>query len=272
MVTVPIMLLSPMIQEFMGVEWRFTGDLYILAALSTFVYFYGGWPFLKGAVDELKGGEPGMMTLIGMAISIAFFYSVAVVFGFDGEQIFWELATLVLIMLLGHWIEMRSINNASKALESLASLMPDTAYRISGDGSTEEVPVDEIKAGDHVLVKPGDKMPLDGKIIKGESQVDESMLTGESVPVVKSVGDEVIGGSINREGSLTVEIEKLMDASYLNQVIEMVKDSQKTNPGPRMLPTRQPSGCSISPWLQGSSPSSSGSSSDRLWIRPSRGW
>lgn len=227
-VTVPIMLLSPMIQEFMGVEWRFTGDLYILAALSTFVYFYGGWPFLKGAVDELKGGEPGMMTLIGMAISIAFFYSVAVVFGFDGEQIFWELATLVLIMLLGHWIEMRSINNASKALESLASLMPDTAHRISEDGSTDEVRVDEIKAGDHVLVKPGDKMPLDGKIIKGESQVDESMLTGESVPVVKSVGDEVIGGSINREGSLTVEIEKLMDASYLNQVIEMVKDSQKT--------------------------------------------
>ncbi|MFA7744013.1 heavy metal translocating P-type ATPase [Salinicoccus roseus] len=226
--TVPIMLLSPMIQEFMGVEWRFTGDLYILAALSTFVYFYGGWPFLKGAVDELKGGEPGMMTLIGMAISIAFFYSVAVVFGFDGEQIFWELATLVLIMLLGHWIEMRSINNASKALESLASLMPDTAYRISRDGSTEEVPVDEIKAGDHVLVRPGDKMPLDGKVIKGKSQVDESMLTGESVPVVKSVGDEVIGGSINREGSLTVEIEKLMDASYLNQVIEMVKDSQKT--------------------------------------------
>ncbi|OZT78182.1 copper-translocating P-type ATPase [Salinicoccus roseus] len=227
-VTVPIMLLSPMIQEFMGVEWRFTGDLYILAALSTFVYFYGGWPFLKGAVDELRGGEPGMMTLIGMAISIAFFYSVAVVFGFNGEQIFWELATLVLIMLLGHWIEMRSINNASKALESLASLMPDTAHRISGDGSTDEVRVDEIKAGDHVLVKPGDKMPLDGKIIKGESQMDESMLTGESVPVVKSVGDEVIGGSINREGSLTVEIEKLMDASYLNQVIEMVKDSQKT--------------------------------------------
>lgn len=226
--TIPIMLLSPMIQHFMGVEWRFTGDLYILAALSTFVYFYGGWPFLKGAVDELKDGEPGMMTLIGMAISIAFFYSVAVVFGFDGEQIFWELATLVLIMLLGHWIEMRSINNASKALESLASLMPDTAYRISRDGSTEEVRVDEIKAGDHVLVKPGDKMPLDGKIIKGESQVDESMLTGESVPVVKSAGDEVIGGSINREGSLTVEIEKLIDASYLNQVIEMVKDSQKT--------------------------------------------
>ncbi|WP_342389272.1 copper-translocating P-type ATPase [Salinicoccus bachuensis] len=226
--TIPIMLLSPMIQNFMGVDWRFTGDIYILAALSTFVYFYGGWPFIKGAVDELKDREPGMMTLIAMAISIAFFYSIAVVFGFDGEQIFWELATLVLIMLLGHWIEMRSINNASKALESLASLMPDTANRISEDGSTEEVQVDEIKAGDHVMVKPGEKMPLDGKIIKGKSQVDESMLTGESVPVVKSAGDEVIGGSINREGSLTVEIEKLMDESYLNQVIEMVKESQKT--------------------------------------------
>lgn len=226
--TIPIMLLSPMIQNFMGVDWGFTGDIYILAALSTFVYFYGGWPFIKGAVDELKNREPGMMTLIAMAISIAFFYSIAVVFGFDGEQIFWELATLVLIMLLGHWIEMRSINNASKALESLASLMPDTANRITEDGATEEVRVDEIKAGDHVMVKPGEKMPLDGKIIKGHSQVDESMLTGESVPVAKSAGDEVIGGSINREGSLTVEIEKLMDESYLNQVIEMVKESQKT--------------------------------------------
>ncbi|WP_031549047.1 heavy metal translocating P-type ATPase [Salinicoccus luteus] len=226
--TIPIMLLSPMIQNFMGVDWRFTGDIYILATLSTFVYFYGGWPFIKGASGELKDGEPGMMTLIAMAISIAFFYSIAVVFGFDGEQIFWELATLVLIMLLGHWIEMRSINNASKALESLASLMPDTANRISEDGSTKEVRVEEIKAGDHVMVKPGEKMPLDGKIIKGKSQVDESMLTGESVPVVKSAGDEVIGGSINREGSLTVEIEKLMDESYLNQVIEMVKESQKT--------------------------------------------
>ena len=161
--TIPIMLLSPMIQNFMGVDWRFTGDIYILAALSTFVYFYGGWPFIKGASDELKDGEPGMMTLIAMAISIAFFYSIAVVFGFDGEQIFWELATLVLIMLLGHWIEMRSINNASKALESLASLMPDTANRISEDGSTKEVRVEEIKAGDHVMVKPGEKDALGWK-------------------------------------------------------------------------------------------------------------
>ena len=226
--TIPILLLSPMIQDFMGVDWRFTGDIYILAALSTFVYFYGGWPFLKGAFDELKNREPGMMTLIAMAISIAFFYSLAVVFGFNGEQLFWELATLVLIMLLGHWIEMRSINNASKALESLASLMPNTANRIAENGETEEVQVDAIKAGDLILVKPGEKMPLDGKIVKGKSQIDESMLTGESVPVTKSVNDEVIGGSINREGSLTIEVEKLMDESYLNQVIEMVKESQKT--------------------------------------------
>lgn len=227
-ITIPIMLLSPMIQDFMGVDWKFTGDIYIVAALSTFVYFYGGWPFIKGGLDELKSREPGMMTLIGMAISIAFFYSMAVVFGFNGEQIFWELATLVLIMLLGHWIEMRSISNASKALESLASLMPSTANRIAENGETEEVQVDKIKTGDLLLVKPGEKMPLDGKIVKGNSQVDESMLTGESVPVAKAVDDEVIGGSINREGSLTIEVEKLMDESYLNQVIEMVKESQKT--------------------------------------------
>ncbi|MFC0015319.1 heavy metal translocating P-type ATPase [Allobacillus sp. GCM10007490] len=228
-VTIPIMLLSPMIQSFMGVDWRFSGDLYIVAVLSTFVYFYGGWPFLKGAVDELKAKEPGMMTLIGTAISIAFFYSIAVVFGFNGEQIFWELATLVLIMLLGHWIEMRSINNASKALESLASLMPNTANRIKEDSDEiEEVKIDEIQAGDLLLVKPGEKMPLDGTIVKGTSQVDESMLTGESVPTEKTVDDEVIGGSINREGSLTIKVEKLMDESYLNQVIEMVKESQET--------------------------------------------
>lgn len=228
-VTIPIMLLSPMIQSFMGVDWRFPGDLYIVAVLSTFVYFYGGWPFLKGAVDELKAKEPGMMTLIGTAISIAFFYSIAVVFGFNGEQIFWELATLVLIMLLGHWIEMRSINNALKALESLASLMPNTANRIKEDSDEiEEVKIDEIQSGDLLLVKPGEKMPLDGTIVKGTSQVDESMLTGESVPTEKTVDDEVIGGSINREGSLTIKVEKLMDESYLNQVIEMVKESQET--------------------------------------------
>ncbi|SDK74673.1 copper-translocating P-type ATPase [Lacicoccus qingdaonensis] len=226
--TIPIVLLSPMIQSFIGVDWQFTGDIYIVAALSTFVYFYGGWPFIKGAYDELKNKEPAMMTLIAMAISVAYFYSMAVVFGFNGEEIFWELATLVLIMLLGHWIEMRSINNASKALESLASLMPDTANRISENGETEEVQIDDIKAGDLLLVKPGEKMPLDGKIVKGKSQVDESMLTGESVPVTKSVDDEVIGGSINREGSLTIEVEKLMNESYLTQVIDMVKESQRT--------------------------------------------
>lgn len=226
--TIPIVLLSPMIQNFIGVDWQFTGDSYIVAALATFVYFYGGWPFIKGAYDELKNKEPGMMTLIAMAISVAYFYSMAVVFGFNGEVIFWEMATLVLIMLLGHWIEMRAINNASKALESLASLMPDTANRITENGEIEEVQIDDIKAGDLLLVKPGEKMPLDGKIVKGKSQVDESMLTGESVPVGKSVDDEVIGGSINREGSLTIEVEKLMNESYLTQVIDMVRESQRT--------------------------------------------
>ncbi|WP_027964692.1 heavy metal translocating P-type ATPase [Halalkalibacillus halophilus] len=227
-ITVPILLLSPMIQHFLGVDWRFSGDIYILAALATFVYLYGGWPFLRGAYDEWRQREPGMMTLIAMATSIAFFYSIAVVLGFDGDELFWELATLVLIMLLGHWIEMRSVNNASKALESLAELMPNTAYRMLENGDTEEVEIDQLQQGDYVLVKPGEKMPLDGKIIKGKSQVDESMLTGESAPVTKSEGDEVIGGAINKEGSLTIEVEKMMQDSYLSQVIEMVKNSQKT--------------------------------------------
>lgn len=226
--TIPIIFLSPMIQSFIGVNWQFNGDSYIVAALATFVYFYGGWPFIKGAYEELKNKEPAMMMLIAMAISVAYFYSMAVVFGFNGEEIFWELATLVLIMLLGHWIEMRAINNASKALESLASLMPDTANRIGVNGETEEVPIDDIKLGDVLLVKPGEKMPLDGKIVKGKSQVDESMLTGESVPVEKSINDEVIGGSINREGSLNIEVEKHRKESYLTQVIDMVRESQRT--------------------------------------------
>src|SRR5699024_550472 len=152
--TIPILLLSPMIQDFMGVDWSFIGDIYILAALSVFVYFYGCCAILTGYFDELTNNGPGIKTLGALSISIAFFYSLAVVFGFNGEQLFWELATLVLIMLLGHWIEMRSINNASKALESLASLMPNTANRIAENGETEEVQVDAIKAGDLLLVKP----------------------------------------------------------------------------------------------------------------------
>ena len=226
--TIPIMALSPMIQTFIGVEWRFTGDSWILAALSTVVYFFGGWPFLSGLYDELKQKQPGMMTLIGLAISIAYLYSTAVVFGFEGDLLYWELSTLVGIMLLGHWIEMRSVLSASSALEELAELLPGKAHRVKEDGYTEDVPVDELEQGDKVLIKPGEKIPADGNVVKGESSVNEAMLTGESKPVDKSEGDEVIGGSVNEKGSLTIEISKTGDDSFLSQVMNLVEEAQQS--------------------------------------------
>ena len=226
--TIPIMALSPMIQDFLSVDWRFTADKWILAALSTVVYFFGGWPFLTGLVDELKKKQPGMMTLIGLAISIAYLYSTAVVFGFDGDLLYWELSTLVGIMLLGHWIEMRSVMSASSALEELAELLPGEAHRVREDGSTEDVAVDELKAGDQVLIKPGEKIPADGVVVKGESSVNEAMLTGESKPVDKADGDEVIGGSVNEKGSITIEISKTGDDSFLSQVMTLVEEAQQS--------------------------------------------
>ncbi|MFD1040232.1 heavy metal translocating P-type ATPase [Virgibacillus byunsanensis] len=227
-VTIPILILSPMIQEFIGVDWRFTYDQYILFALSTFVFFYGGWPFLTGGISELKDKNPGMMTLIGLAILVAYGYSTLTVFGWEGSNFFWELATLIDIMLLGHWIEMRSIMGASNALEELVKLMPSEAHKLDENDEVHDVPVSELNNEDRVLVKPGEKVPVDGTIIDGKSALDESMLTGESVPVEKYKGDEVIGGSVNNEGSLTIHVEKTGEDSYLSQVITMVKEAQES--------------------------------------------
>ncbi len=226
--TIPIMALSPMIQHFLGVDWRFTGDTWILAALSTVVYFFGGWPFLSGLTNELKKKQPGMMTLIGLAISIAYLYSTAVVFGFEGDLLYWELSTLVGIMLLGHWIEMKSVMSASSALEELAALIPGEAHKVNEDGSTEDVSVEELKQGDKVLIKPGEKIPADGIVVKGETSVNEAMLTGESKPVSKQKDDEVIGGSVNEKGSITVQISKTGDDSFLSQVISLVREAQES--------------------------------------------
>ena len=227
-VTLPILILSPMLQSLVGLDLRFIGDLYVLFGLATFVFFYGGRPFLKGSADELRQKNPGMMTLIALAIIVAYVYSSLTVFGLSGKNFFWELATLIDIMLLGHWIEMRSVMGASKALEELVKMMPSEAHLIDENGEVTDVPVSKLKHGDRVLVKPGEKVPVDGSVVKGQSSVDESMLTGESVPVEKSNDDQVIGGSINGEGSLTVEVEKTGDDSYLSQVVTMVKEAQES--------------------------------------------
>jgi Cu2+-exporting ATPase len=229
-ISIPILLLSPLIQGFLGLQGKisFAGDLYVLFALSSAVFFYGGWPFLKGIVNELKEKRPGMMTLIAVAISTAYVYSSAVVFGVTGSVFFWELATLIDVMLLGHWLEMRSIMAASSSLEELARLMPSEAHKVMKDGSTKEVQLDELEAGDRVLVKPGEKIPADGKVVEGESSVNEAMLTGESTPLSKQAEAKVIGGSINGEGSITVEVEKTGKDSYLSQMTELVRQAQES--------------------------------------------
>ncbi|WP_290661337.1 MULTISPECIES: heavy metal translocating P-type ATPase [Ignavibacterium] len=238
--TIPILILSPMIQHFLGLKeaLRFNGDVFVLFALSSFVFFYGGFPFLKGLIDELKKKLPGMMTLIALAISVAYFYSSAVVFGVKGEVFFWELATLIDIMLLGHWIEMKSVMGASKALEELAKLMPDEAHKIDDDGKVVDVPVSELKHKDRLLIKPGEKIPADGKIYEGKTSIYEAMITGESKPVFKSEGDNVIGGSINGEGSIKIEVEKIGDETFLSQIVKLVKEAQESKSKTQNLANR----------------------------------
>jgi Cu2+-exporting ATPase len=226
--TIPIIALSPMIQGFLGLRdtLSFTGDIYVSFVLSSIVFFYGGWPFLTGLVSELKKKQPGMMTLIAIAISTAYIYSTLVVFAVEGKIFFWELVTLVDIMLIGHYIEMKSVMSASKALEELAKLMPSEAHLVQDDGSTKDITLKNLKTGDRVLIKPGEKIPADGIVIKGNSSVNESLMTGESKPVSKSDGDEVIGGSLNGEGSLTIEINRTGKDSFLSQVIDLVRQAQ----------------------------------------------
>ncbi len=232
--TIPIMLLSPMIQHWLGVDWMFTGSGYILFALSTVVYVYGGWSFLKGWYQEMKSWNPGMMTLIGFAISVAYFYSSATVFGLKGMDFFWELATLIIVMLLGHWIEMKSVAGASKELELLVQLMPADAHLISGNDVTE-VKTETLKENDIILIKPGEKVAADGIIEDGESYLNESMLTGESKPVQKRKGDKLIAGSINGNGSLRLKVSHGAKDSYLSQVVKLVKDAQNAKSKTQLL-------------------------------------
>ncbi len=226
--TIPILALAPMIQGWLGLEdaLRFPGDRYVLAGLSSLVFFYGGWPFLKGFLQEITARDIGMMTLISVAITAAYAYSIGMVAIGSDETFFWELATLIAVMLLGHWIEMKSVLGAGRALEKLASLMPDEAHLVADDGSVIDVSVSTLKGGEHLLIKPGEKVPADGIIVRGESSLNESMLTGESKPIFKTVETEVIGGSINGEGSLTIRVDKAGDETFLSSVIKLVKEAQ----------------------------------------------
>jgi len=228
--TLPVLLLTPMVQMFLGMgdSLRFKGDEYVLFIISSIIFFYGGWPFLKGIVAEFKAAQPGMMTLIAVAITTAYLYSSVVVFGLPGSIFFWELATLIDIMLLGHWIEMRSVMGASRALEELSRLMPAAAHKLMSDGNIKDVPLAELNLNDRVVVKPGEKIPADGEIIDGETYINEAMLTGESKPVHKIKGAQVIGGSLNTEGSINVAIKKLGKDSFLAQVIQLVKEAQES--------------------------------------------
>ncbi|MBI4856319.1 MAG: cadmium-translocating P-type ATPase [Acetobacterium woodii] len=234
-ITVPILFLSPMIQMFMGVDWRFIGDSYLLFGLSTILFFYGGKPFLVGARDELKKKSPAMMTLIALSITVAYSYSTLTVFFIKGDDFFWELATLIVIMLLGHWIEMKSVMGASRALDELVKLMPEEAHQITDNEEIEDIPVKYLKAGDSVLVKPGEKIPIDGLVYDGRSAVNESMITGESAPVEKEKDDEIVGGSINGEGILKFNVSRIGEDTFLSQVLKLVREAQDSKSNTQRL-------------------------------------
>ncbi|WP_211862887.1 heavy metal translocating P-type ATPase [Neoroseomonas soli] len=228
--TIGVVLLSRHIQMLLGLpEWlNFPGGAFVEAGLASVVFFYGGWPFITGLADEVRRGKPGMMTLVSLAIVSAYIYSLAVLAGLAGEVFFWETATLILVMLLGHWLEAKSVLGASGALQALVRLMPSTATRLGANGAQEEVPIAALKADDLVLVRPGAKIPTDGTVTEGSSSVDESMLTGESRPVEKAAGDRVVGGAVNGEGALTVRIDRTGGETYLAQVIRLVEQAQAT--------------------------------------------
>lgn len=236
--TVPVVFISPMFQHAVGFSFDFPGRNWVSFALGTIIFIYGGKPFLTGLWDELRRRSPGMMTLIGVAISVAYLYSTAVVFGLvAGMDFYWELATLIVIMLLGHWLEMKSVAGASKALELIVKMLPAEAHMYHGT-MLHDMRVDELKIGDLVLVKPGEKIPVDGTVTEGESLVDESMLTGESVPVKKTVGSKIIAGALNGEGSLKATVDKIGKESYLNKVIMMVKEAQDAKSQTQLLADR----------------------------------
>lgn len=237
--TVPALIWDPMIQDWLAYTAPvFPGSPFIPAVFGTAVFLYGGWVFLQGAYRELADRLPGMMTLIGLAISVAFGYSATITLGYPGHPLWWELATLVTIMLLGHWIEMRSIFQAQGAVKELAKLLPDTAIRITGQDQTEEVPVSELKEGDLLLIRPGASVPADGFVRSGESSVNEAMITGESRPVGKHESDKVIAGTVNGQGSLRVEVTGTGERTALAGIMRLVEQAQTSRSRAQTLADR----------------------------------
>ncbi|MFC7155165.1 heavy metal translocating P-type ATPase [Halomarina halobia] len=237
--SIPVLLYSEGLQALLGFSApAVPGGEWISPVFAVVVFAYGGVPFLEMAVPELRTREPGMMTLISLAITVAFVYSLATVIALPGMDFFWELVTLIDVMLLGHWIEMRSVRQASGALDELARLMPDTAERITGSGDTETVPVGDLETGDLVLVRPGASVPADGVVEEGDSDVDEAMVTGESRPVSKEPGSEVIGGTINGEGSLRVRVTATGEDTALAGIMRLVEEAQTSKSRTQVLADR----------------------------------
>ena len=228
---IPIIVLSPMMGMELPFQFTFPGSEWVVLVLATILFFYGGQPFLSGAKMELQQKNPAMMTLISMGISVSYIYSIYsfIANNFLHQHVmdfFWELATLIVIMLLGHWIEMNAVSNASDALKKLAELLPDEVTRLLANGKEEKISLQEVQSGDHLVVRAGDKVPTDGKIIQGKSIIDEAAVTGESRGVAKSKGDSVIGGSVNGDGTIQIEVTAIGESGYLAKVMDMVRKAQ----------------------------------------------
>jgi len=236
LLSIPVLIFSPSIQGWLGYSIQpFPGSPWITPVFAVIVFLYGGVPFLRMAIPELKNRQPGMMTLISLAISVAFIYSLAALFLPNSMTFFWELVTLIDIMLLGHWIEMRSVRQASGALQELAKLMPDTTERIREDGNTETVWLGQLRNGDLVLIRPGASIPADGEVLQGESDVNEAMITGESIPVKKGIGAKVIAGTINGDGSLHVKVTATGDMTALAGIMRLVEQAQQSKSNTQIL-------------------------------------
>ena len=239
LLSIPVILFSEMIQQWLGFTMpSFPGDEWVAPLFSAVVFFYGGLPFLQMAVPEVRKRQPGMMLLISLAISVSFVYSLAAFLFNLGEGFYWELVTLINIMLLGHWIEMRSVRQASGSLDELAKLMPDQAERVGKDGQVETVPVSEISEGDVVLIRPGSNVPVDGEIVEGASSVNEALITGESKPVDKAKGSRVIAGALNGEGSLRVKVSATGEKTALAGIMRLVREAQQSKSRTQILADR----------------------------------